>query len=243
MARELGISRASLYYKHKLPARDEALRREIERVMEANPGYGSPRVALALEINEKRAARAMRKFGLKPARRSRTPRKRQDEGRASLSYPNLLGRRRLRPTWSGRAILRSYRSGERSCTCALSSTCSRGTCSDSTFPGPTMLRSCVLRLSGNRPPRTVLPASLPLMREVPPIAFKQRREGALHTESAHSARGSAPLDYGFCGGKQLRVPVSDGYCPDVRVHPKASERPIELVGLRREEPSVIAEVE
>ena len=84
MARELGISRASRYYKHKLPARDEVLRLEIERVMEANPGYGSPQVALALEINEKRAARAMRKFGLKPARRSKTHRKRQDEGRASL---------------------------------------------------------------------------------------------------------------------------------------------------------------
>lgn len=92
MARELRISRASLYYKHKLPTRDEALRREIERVMEANPGYGSPRVALALKINEKRAARVMRKFGLKPARRSRMPRKRQDAGRASLSYPNILGR-------------------------------------------------------------------------------------------------------------------------------------------------------
>lgn len=92
MARELGISRASLYYKHKLPARDEALRRQIEAVMQANPGYGSPRVALALKINEKRAARAMWKFGLKPARRSKTPRKRDDEGRAPLSHPNILGR-------------------------------------------------------------------------------------------------------------------------------------------------------
>lgn len=92
MARELGISRASLYYRHKLPERDEALRRLIELVMERNPGYGSPRVALALKINEKRAARVMRKFGLKPARRSKTPRKRADEGREPLSYPNILAR-------------------------------------------------------------------------------------------------------------------------------------------------------
>lgn len=91
MARELGISRSSLYYRHKLPERDEALRRQIELVMEGNPGYGSPRVALALKINEKRAARVMRKFGLKPARRSKTPRKREDEGRAPLSHPNILG--------------------------------------------------------------------------------------------------------------------------------------------------------
>jgi len=60
--------------------------------MEQNPGYGSPRVAIALKINEKRAARVMRKFGLKPARRSKTPRKPEDQGNAPLSHPNILGR-------------------------------------------------------------------------------------------------------------------------------------------------------
>ena len=60
--------------------------------MEGNPGYGSPRVAIALKINEKRAARVMRKFGLKPARRSKTPRKLEDEGRAPLWHPNILAR-------------------------------------------------------------------------------------------------------------------------------------------------------
>jgi transposase InsO family protein len=92
LARELGVSRASLYYRHRLPVRDEELRRQIEAVMEKNPGYGSPRVAIALKVNEKRAARVMRKFGLKPARRSKTPRKREDEGREPLSHPNILGR-------------------------------------------------------------------------------------------------------------------------------------------------------
>lgn len=57
-----------------------------------NPGYGSPRVAIALGIDDKRVARVMRKFGLKPARRSKTPRKRDDEGREALSYPNILAR-------------------------------------------------------------------------------------------------------------------------------------------------------
>ena len=33
----------------------------------------------------------MRKFGLKPARRSKTPRKPEDEGREPLSHPNILG--------------------------------------------------------------------------------------------------------------------------------------------------------
>jgi putative transposase len=57
-----------------------------------HPGYGSPRVAIALGIDEKRVARVMRKFGLKPARRSKTPRKPNDEGRESQSYPNILAR-------------------------------------------------------------------------------------------------------------------------------------------------------
>ena len=92
LARELGVSRSSLYYKRKIPEKDEALRREIEAVMEENPGYGSPRVAIALGINKKRAERVMRKFNLKPARRCKTPRKKQDEGQEPLKYPNILAR-------------------------------------------------------------------------------------------------------------------------------------------------------
>jgi DNA-binding NtrC family response regulator len=70
LARELGVRRASLYYHHRMPGKDEALRRQIEAVMLEHPSYGSPRVAIALGIDEKRIARVMRKFGLKPARRS-----------------------------------------------------------------------------------------------------------------------------------------------------------------------------
>lgn len=92
LARELGVSRSSLYYKRKLPEKDERLRREIEALMQENPGYGSPRVAIALGINRKRAARVMRKYGLKPARRSKMPRKREDEGRVALEYPCILSR-------------------------------------------------------------------------------------------------------------------------------------------------------
>ena len=92
MAKELGISRASLYYKRKIPEKDEELRRRIELVMQENPGYGSPRIAIALKINKKRIARVMRKYGLKPARRSNTPRKPQDTGNQSLSHPNILAR-------------------------------------------------------------------------------------------------------------------------------------------------------
>lgn len=92
MAKELGISRASLYYRRKIPDKDEELRRQIEEVMEKNPGYGSPRIAIVLKVNKKRVARVMKKFGLKPARRSKTPRKPQDEGNQPLSHPNILAR-------------------------------------------------------------------------------------------------------------------------------------------------------
>ncbi len=90
LARQLGVSRGSLYYRPKKPDKDEALRRDIERVMASNPGYGSPRVAIALKINEKRAARVMKKFGLRPARCSKSPRKPADEGRESQPFPCIL---------------------------------------------------------------------------------------------------------------------------------------------------------
>lgn len=90
LAKKLGVSRASLYYRHQLPAKDLALRQVIEAVMAENPGYGSPRVAMALKINRKRISRVMKKFSLKPARRSKTPRKPFDQGREPLPVPNIV---------------------------------------------------------------------------------------------------------------------------------------------------------
>ena len=90
LAQKLGMSRASLYYRHKMPTKDAALRQIIEVVMAENPGYGSPRVAMALGINRKRASRVMKKFALKPARRSKTPRKPMDQGKAPLPVPNIV---------------------------------------------------------------------------------------------------------------------------------------------------------
>lgn len=51
LARDLRVSRSSLYYKTKLPDKDELLRLQVEEVMEANPGYGHRRVADELGIN------------------------------------------------------------------------------------------------------------------------------------------------------------------------------------------------
>jgi len=88
LAKQLGISRASLYYTSKQLPKDWALKNEVENVLREHPGYGSPRVALALGVNEKRAARVMRLFGIKAyRRRGRRPRK---SGAAKREYPNLL---------------------------------------------------------------------------------------------------------------------------------------------------------
>ncbi len=80
LAKQLGISRSSLYYRHKLPDKDELLRLEIERVMKFHPSYGHRRVAMDLGINRKRILRVMNKFNLKPARRCRAPSKSLDTG-------------------------------------------------------------------------------------------------------------------------------------------------------------------
>jgi transposase InsO family protein len=89
LAKELGVSRSSLYYRPKLEEKDEELRVQIESVMRANPGYGHRRVADALKINRKRALRVMRKFNLKPARRCRTPRKPDDLNKVESSHIDI----------------------------------------------------------------------------------------------------------------------------------------------------------
>lgn len=89
-ARLLGISRSSLWYQKKQPAKDWALKVRIEEVLREFPGYGYRRVALHLNENKKRVQRVMRLFGIKAYRRRgrrwKRPRKQ------AVSYPNLLMR-------------------------------------------------------------------------------------------------------------------------------------------------------
>ncbi len=89
-AKLVGVSRASLYYHRKMEDKDHALRRDIETVLRTRAGrsYGYRRVAQALRINEKRARRVMRKFGIKPYRR-RGKRYRRAKAQDEV-YPNLL---------------------------------------------------------------------------------------------------------------------------------------------------------
>jgi putative transposase len=88
LAKDQGISRASLYYQAVKPKRDWQLKNQIEQVLSKHPSYGHRRIALELKINKKRVLRVMRLFDIKPyRRRTRKYRKTKDY---SAIYPNLL---------------------------------------------------------------------------------------------------------------------------------------------------------
>lgn len=88
LARQLGVSRPSLYYVSKQLPKDWALKNDIEKVMTGHPSYGSPRLSTALQTNRKRIVRVMKLFGIKAYRRR--GRKFRKSGVAKQSYPNLL---------------------------------------------------------------------------------------------------------------------------------------------------------
>lgn len=90
MAKELGISRASLYYVPKLPAKDQQLKTAIEKVMTDNKAYGHKRIAIALKVNKKRILRVMKLFKLKTKRHRKAPRKPKDIEQKPMNIPNLL---------------------------------------------------------------------------------------------------------------------------------------------------------
>ena len=91
LAKDLGVSRASLYYKPKRPAIDEEVKHQIESVLVDHADYGHKRIAIHLRLNKKRILRVMKKFGIKPYRRvSPKPRKKEDEKKPPSNFPNLI---------------------------------------------------------------------------------------------------------------------------------------------------------
>jgi transposase InsO family protein len=88
LARQLGVSRSSLYYVSKQLPKDWALKNDIGKVMDEHPSYGSPRLGTALRVNRKRIVRVMKLFGIKAYRRR--GRRLRKSGVAKQSYPNLL---------------------------------------------------------------------------------------------------------------------------------------------------------
>lgn len=84
IAKRLGISRQSLYYKAKRPGIDEEIKHQIESVMAEHKGYGHKRIAIELKLNKKRILRVMKKFGIKPyRRRGKKPHKKDDVGKVA----------------------------------------------------------------------------------------------------------------------------------------------------------------
>jgi putative transposase len=90
VARDLGVSRQSLYYESKQEAKDEELRDQILQVLQKNPSYGYRRLALALGVNKKRIQRVKQKYRIRPYKRRVRLRKRLDLQRKPMPYTNLL---------------------------------------------------------------------------------------------------------------------------------------------------------
>lgn len=88
LAKQLGISRSSLYYQPKQFTKDWQLKILIEETLHNNPSYGHKRLAKHLKINKKRTLRVMKLFGIKPyRRRGRKFKKAKENG---CVFPNLL---------------------------------------------------------------------------------------------------------------------------------------------------------
>lgn len=87
-ARELGISRQSLYYKSKKPTKDWQLKCQIEEVLREHPSYGHRRLAIHLHMNKKKIRRIIRLFGIKAYRRRGLKWKKTKN--IKVIYPNIL---------------------------------------------------------------------------------------------------------------------------------------------------------
>jgi transposase InsO family protein len=90
IAKSLGVSRQSLYYKPIKPDKDMEAKKLIETVMTKHKSYGHKRIALELQMNKKKVRRIMKKFNLKPyRRRTNKPVKPEDINKAPTIYNNL----------------------------------------------------------------------------------------------------------------------------------------------------------
>lgn len=89
LAKQAGLSRASLYYQKSLPAKDWELKIKIEETLHLKPSYGHKRMADHLGVGKAKVLRVMKLFGIKPyRRRGKKPWKKA--GNTSIVFPNLL---------------------------------------------------------------------------------------------------------------------------------------------------------
>lgn len=93
LARELGVSRQSLYYVKKRDVLDEEIKLQIESVLTHHGEYGHKRIALDLKLNKKRILRVMKKYNLHPFKAPvKRPVKPEDTGKEPTTIPNHLKR-------------------------------------------------------------------------------------------------------------------------------------------------------
>jgi putative transposase len=91
LAKKLGVSRSSLYYKPRKPPLDQEDKNKIVAVMAEHPAHGARRVGWALGMNRKKTRRLMRAHGLKPKlRRGFRLVKLDDLGRPETKVENVL---------------------------------------------------------------------------------------------------------------------------------------------------------
>lgn len=90
-AKDLGVSRSSLYYKPKREDIDLATKELIKAVLSKHHSYGHKRIALELKLNKKRILRVMKKYGIKPYKRTvRKPVKKDDFGKPPAVFENKI---------------------------------------------------------------------------------------------------------------------------------------------------------
>lgn len=91
LAKSMGVSRSSLYYKSKLELKDAVIKEKILTVLKHNPAYGHRRIGIHLGVNKKRILRIMNKFGIKPLKiRRNKPIKKDDLGKPPMKHKNWL---------------------------------------------------------------------------------------------------------------------------------------------------------
>lgn len=91
LAKELGVSRSSLYYHAKRDEQDEDMKQQILIVLGIHPSYGHKRIALEFGLNTKRILRVMKKYGIKPyRRRAKVPWKKGDEEKEISEWENEI---------------------------------------------------------------------------------------------------------------------------------------------------------
>lgn len=91
IAKQIGISRATLYYRSRLSVKDEQLRQDILRVLHIHPSYGHRRLAIHLKVNKKRVLRVMHIYDIKPfRRRGKKPNYTRPPSLVDAVLPNLI---------------------------------------------------------------------------------------------------------------------------------------------------------